>query len=309
MRLDVGVDLVGEIPSSLLQLDFLLLARVDETNLGADLGREQLDHVVADSDCVAVTISPCLHEEADDVGRGAVDLGTEVEGGGGALDHDDLALGDRCVLRACTLGSVHRLELFTHPATTTPLATRRAPTGLRPGPPLPGGRPPGPPRTGPGTATGPRSAGGASAGADRARESRGPGRDGQRRDQASGPRVASRDSDRSSVGGSRDGDVHTRRRRNRLAARGHAAAAGRRRNRLARPRRPSSGTGPSAGRLAEGASEATFLTTFLTRQRLLLGHGAAGTGSSAGDALRRRQRCRSTRSSCETAWPGPREPC
>ena len=63
----------------LLELDLLLLAGVDEADLGADLGGEQLDHVVGQRlgrrDHLAL-----LHEEAHDVGRGAVQLGAEVLG-------------------------------------------------------------------------------------------------------------------------------------------------------------------------------------------------------------------------------------
>ena len=61
---------------SLLELDLLLLARVDEPDLGADVGGEELDHVVGERlgrrDHLAL-----LHEEPYDVGAGAVQLGTE----------------------------------------------------------------------------------------------------------------------------------------------------------------------------------------------------------------------------------------
>ncbi len=83
------------VTEQLAELDLLLLAGLDQQDLGADLGREQLDHVVGErlggGDHLAL-----LEQEADDVGRGAVQLGTEVLGAGPALD-DDLALGDRCV--------------------------------------------------------------------------------------------------------------------------------------------------------------------------------------------------------------------
>ena len=75
-----------------LQLDLLLLAGVDQPDVAADLGREQLDHVVGQRlggrDHLAL-----LHQEADDVGCGAVQLGTELLRGGCPLD-DRLTLGD-----------------------------------------------------------------------------------------------------------------------------------------------------------------------------------------------------------------------
>ena len=102
----------------LLQLDLLLLAGVDQADLGAELGGEQLDHVVGQRlggrDHLAL-----LHQEADDVGRGAVELGTELLGGGGALDHD-LARGDRGVVRRVARRR-HRLQLVAV-ATATPCA-------------------------------------------------------------------------------------------------------------------------------------------------------------------------------------------
>ena len=86
----VVVDIVID-QEELLELDLLLLAGVHEADLRPDLGGEQLDHVVVEGlrgrDHLAL-----LHEEADDVGRRAVHLGTELLGRGGPLDHD-LALG------------------------------------------------------------------------------------------------------------------------------------------------------------------------------------------------------------------------
>ena len=78
-RLVVVVLVVVDV-EQLVQLDLLLLARVDEADLGADLGGEQLDHVVGERlggrDHLAL-----LQQEADDVGRGAVQLGAELLGG------------------------------------------------------------------------------------------------------------------------------------------------------------------------------------------------------------------------------------
>ena len=78
-----------------LELDFLLLARIDEQDVGAELEREQLHVVVGErhrgGDHLAV-----LEQELDDVGGGAVELGSELLGGDAALDHDR-ALGNRGV--------------------------------------------------------------------------------------------------------------------------------------------------------------------------------------------------------------------
>ncbi len=152
----VVVDVVVDV-EQLLELDLLLLAGVDEADLGADLGGEQLDHVVGERlggrDHLAL-----LHEEADHVGRGAVQLGAELLGRGGPLDHD-LALGDRGVRAACSCGtsigwSSSRLRRRRplrrcgrrRPPGTTGTATA-GPPGRPPGPPPgpPPGRPPGPP--------------------------------------------------------------------------------------------------------------------------------------------------------------------
>ena len=62
-----------------LELGLLLLARVDQADLGAELGGEQLDHVVAErlggGDDLALE-----EQEADDVAGGAVELGPELAG-------------------------------------------------------------------------------------------------------------------------------------------------------------------------------------------------------------------------------------
>jgi hypothetical protein len=79
----------------LLELHLLLLARVDEADLRADLCGEEVDHVVGQGLRGRHHLA-LLEQEADDVGRGAVQLGTEVLGAGPALDHD-LALGDGSV--------------------------------------------------------------------------------------------------------------------------------------------------------------------------------------------------------------------
>ena len=61
-----------------LQLDLLLFARIDEPDLGTDLGGEQLDHVVAQrlggGDHLTL-----LHEEPDHVSRSAVDAWADIE--------------------------------------------------------------------------------------------------------------------------------------------------------------------------------------------------------------------------------------
>ena len=78
-----------------LQLDLLLLAGLDEQDLGADLEGEQLHLLVGERhrrrDHLAV-----VEQEADDVGRRAVQLRSELLGRHAALD-DDRALGDRRV--------------------------------------------------------------------------------------------------------------------------------------------------------------------------------------------------------------------
>ena len=60
-----------------LELGFLLLARVDQADLGADLGGEELDHVVAQRLGGGDHLS-LEEEEADDVAGRAVELGPEL---------------------------------------------------------------------------------------------------------------------------------------------------------------------------------------------------------------------------------------
>ena len=123
--------------------------------VGVELLGEQLDLLVAQrlrgGDHLAE-----LHEEADDVGRRAVQLGAELLRRRAALD-DHLTLGHRGVRRGVG-GEVHRLELLAAPAPATTLATGRAllraaaatgatatgtTAGTATGPPGPPGPPPG----------------------------------------------------------------------------------------------------------------------------------------------------------------------
>src|SRR3546814_14777581 len=76
----------------LLELDLLLLAGVDEADGGADLLGEELDLLIAEGLGGGDHLTE-LHEEPDDVGRRAVDLGTELLGRRAALD-DHAAPGD-----------------------------------------------------------------------------------------------------------------------------------------------------------------------------------------------------------------------
>ena len=107
------------------ELGLLLLAGVDQADLGAELGREQLDHVVGErlggGDHLALQ-----EQEADDVAGRAVELGTEVARRRPALD-DDLALGNRGGGRRVG-GELGRLELFEVAAPTPGPALGRPPT-------------------------------------------------------------------------------------------------------------------------------------------------------------------------------------
>ena len=141
------------------QLGFLLLAGVDQPHFGADLGGEQLDHVVAQRlrghDHLALQ-----QQEAHDVAGAAVQLGPEVARRRATLD-DDLALGYRR-RRRLVRGQLRRLELFeVAPASPRPAlwrppprhaptsslrwGTRRCPGAGAPAEAATAGRPPKPP--------------------------------------------------------------------------------------------------------------------------------------------------------------------
>ena len=98
-----------------LEFDLLFLTRLDELDLCADLGGEQFEHVVGQRLCRRDHLA-LLQQVAHDIGRGAVELGTDVLRGRQALD-DDHALRNGRVGRAVGR-QVERLELFAHPATT-----------------------------------------------------------------------------------------------------------------------------------------------------------------------------------------------
>ena len=97
-----------------LELGLLLLAAVDETDLRADLGREQLDHVVAErlggGDHLALE-----EQEPDHVPGRAVELGPELARRGAPL-HDDLEVRHGRVRRRVG-GELCRLELLEVPTT------------------------------------------------------------------------------------------------------------------------------------------------------------------------------------------------
>ena len=120
-------------PEELAQFGLLLLTRVDEADLSTDLGREKLHHLVTQrlggGDHLTV-----LHQEADHIGGGAIELGAEVLGGRGPLHHDD-ALGHRGVTGRVG-GDVHGLEFLAHPPAAA-LAARWASLGATGGAPAP----------------------------------------------------------------------------------------------------------------------------------------------------------------------------
>ena len=110
-----------------LELHLLLLARFHQEQLGAHLEGEQLHLLVRQrhggGDHLAL-----LEQEADDVGRGAVELGRELLGRRASLD-DDGALGDRGVVGRVAGEQLLGLQLLAvaTPA-TAPLALRWAAT-------------------------------------------------------------------------------------------------------------------------------------------------------------------------------------
>ncbi len=105
-----------------LELGFLLLAPVDQADLRADLGREQLDHVVAErlggGDHLALE-----EQEPDHVPGRTVELGPELARRGAPLD-DHLEVGHRRVRRRVG-GQLGRLELLEVPTTTARSALGR----------------------------------------------------------------------------------------------------------------------------------------------------------------------------------------
>ena len=143
--------------NSAWQLDLLLLTGIDQPDLGADLGGEQLDHVVGErlrrGDHLAL-----LQQEAHDVGRGAVELGTELLGASTPRSTTIVALGDGRVGSACRsvveCGSSSSRLRRRRRSLRAARGAAAGPTGTTAGPPP--GPPPGPPRPATtGTATGP----------------------------------------------------------------------------------------------------------------------------------------------------------
>ena len=120
----VLVVLFGEVPG--LELGFFLLARLDQAHVGADLGREQLDHVVRErhrgGDHLALS-----EQEAHHVGRAAVEPRGQLLSRRTTLD-DDLALGHRRVRRDVGRGCL-RLQFFAAalPAPRAPVTARTSP--------------------------------------------------------------------------------------------------------------------------------------------------------------------------------------
>ncbi len=107
------------------ELGLLLLARVDQPDVGADLGREELDHVVGQRLRGHHHLA-LEQQETHDVTGAAVELRPEVARRGAPLD-DDLAVGNRRG-RGLVGGELGRLELLdVAPASTGP-ALGRPPT-------------------------------------------------------------------------------------------------------------------------------------------------------------------------------------
>ena len=110
--------LVVAVVEQRLETDLLLLAGLDEHDVGAELEGEQLHLLVGEvhrrRDHLAV-----VEQEADDVGGRAVQLGAELLGRHAALD-DDGALGHGRV--AARVVGVLRLQLFTVATTTAAAA-------------------------------------------------------------------------------------------------------------------------------------------------------------------------------------------
>ena len=145
-----------------LQLDLLLLAGIDEQQLGADLEREQLHLLVGERHRRRHHLA-VVEQEPHDVGRGAVQLGRELLRRHTAFD-DDRALGHGRVARRVR-GELRLQLVLVATATATAAAARRTALPARTAtgtagtagttarttgtttraPPGPPGRPPGPP--------------------------------------------------------------------------------------------------------------------------------------------------------------------
>ena len=119
-RLEQRLVIVVAVVEQRLQLDLLLLARIDEQQVGTELERIQLHVLVGqahrDREHLAV-----LEQELDDVAGGAVQLGAELLGRHTALD-DDRALWHRRVGSGVRL--LLGLQLVAIATTTTLAATR-----------------------------------------------------------------------------------------------------------------------------------------------------------------------------------------
>ncbi len=114
-RLQIRI-VVIVVVEQLLELELLLLAGLDEEEVRADLEREQL-HLLVGERHRGRDHRALLQQVADDVGRGAVQLGSELLRACASLD-DDRALRHRCVGRRVGRRRL-RLQLLEVAATTT----------------------------------------------------------------------------------------------------------------------------------------------------------------------------------------------
>ena len=81
------------------ELGFALLARVDQPDVGPELGGEEVDHVIGER-LGGRDHLPLQQQEPDDVAGRPVELRAQVARGRAAL-HDDLGVGDRGGGRRC----------------------------------------------------------------------------------------------------------------------------------------------------------------------------------------------------------------
>ena len=129
-RLHLGV-LVVVVVEEGLELHLLLLTRLDEQDVGADLEGEELHLLVGQrhggGDHLAL-----LEQEAHDVGRRAVQLGRELLGRRAPLD-DDRALGHGRVVRRVARQQLLRLQLLAVATATAAAPALRWPTATAAG--------------------------------------------------------------------------------------------------------------------------------------------------------------------------------